>query len=80
MKQNFEISHQQPLGYTVKDAMRLSHLGKTKFYALIKAGTIRTRRIGRNHFIPREELERLLALPEEAARYADGALSGRLKD
>jgi excisionase family DNA binding protein len=58
---------EEPLGYSVKEAMRIARMGRTKFYGLIKRREIRTRRIGRTHFIPRAELERLLSLPEDAA-------------
>lgn len=53
------------LAYTVKEAMAASRIGRTKFYALIKSGEIRTKKIGSKHLVPVEELKRFLR--EDAA-------------
>jgi excisionase family DNA binding protein len=57
---------QEQLAYTVKEAMAASRIGRTKFYALIRTGQIRTKRIGNKHLVLVEELNRFLR-DEEAA-------------
>ena len=56
---------QEPLAYNVRKARELAGIGRTKFYALIRSGELRTRRVGSRHLVPAEELKRFLALPEE---------------
>lgn len=55
-----ESTKQEPLAYTVREAMGLSRIGRTKFYELIRTGQIRTKRIGAKHLVPVDELKRFL--------------------
>lgn len=50
----------QPLAYSVADACRVSSIGKTRLYALIKEGRLRTRKIGKRTLIPAASLRALI--------------------
>ena len=49
-----------PLAYSVKEACRISSLGKTRLYQLISAGRLEARKLGRRTIIPAESLHQLL--------------------
>lgn len=49
----------QPLLYSIDDAMQIIGLGRTKLYALIADGTIKTVKIGRRRLVNAESLRQL---------------------
>ncbi len=51
----------EPLAYSVKDAVRVTSIGKTRLYQLISEGRLEVRRIGSRTLIPAESLRRLIA-------------------
>jgi excisionase family DNA binding protein len=53
------------LGLTVTDFAEESTLHEQTIRALLKAGRIRSVRVGRRHIIPRTELERFLSVDDE---------------
>ena len=50
----------EPLAYSIADSVRVSSIGKTKLYALIKAGQLQARRIGGRTLIPAASLRALI--------------------
>lgn len=50
----------EPLAYSVSDACRVSSIGRTKLYALLKSGQLEARRIGGRTLIPAASLRRLI--------------------
>ena len=50
----------EPLAYSIADSIRVSSIGKTKLYALIKAGQLQARRIGGRTLIPAASLRALI--------------------
>ncbi len=48
------------LAYSVNDACRISSLGRTSIYALIAAGKLQIRKVGKRTLIPAESLQRLI--------------------
>lgn len=48
------------LAYSVQDACRVSSIGRTRLYALIKDGKLDARKIGKRTLIPAASLKRLL--------------------
>lgn len=50
----------EPLAYSVADACRVSSLGKTQIYALIGAGRLETRKVGKRTLIPAASLRALI--------------------
>lgn len=54
------ISNPEPLAYTVKEACRLSTLGRTRIYQLIAEGKLEARKIGGRTIIPAESLRALI--------------------
>lgn len=50
----------EPLVYSVADACRMSSLGKTYIYTLIREGRLESRKIGKRTLIPAASLHRLL--------------------
>ena len=50
----------KPLAYSIADTVRVSSIGKTKLYALIKAGRLQARRIGGRTLIPAASLRALI--------------------
>jgi excisionase family DNA binding protein len=50
----------EPLAYSIADTVRVSSIGKTKLYALIKAGKLQARRIGGRTLIPAASLRALI--------------------
>ncbi|MBX9644924.1 MAG: helix-turn-helix domain-containing protein [Novosphingobium sp.] len=49
-----------PLAYSVEEACRVSSLGKTNIYALIKAGKLDVRKVGARTLIPAASLHTLI--------------------
>ncbi|AHE57322.1 helix-turn-helix domain-containing protein [Sphingomonas sanxanigenens] len=49
-----------PLAYSIKEACRVSSLGRTRLYQLIAAKRLDARKLGRRTLIPAESLKRLL--------------------
>jgi len=56
----------RPIAVTIADACRISGLGTTSIYALLKAGKLRSCAIGRRRLVTYESLEQLLT-PKPAA-------------
>ena len=50
----------EPLAYSIHDASRVSTIGRTWLYALIKAGKLEVRKIGKRTLIPAASLRRLI--------------------
>lgn len=50
----------QPLAYSVTDACRISSLGRTSIFKLIKDGRLRVRRIGSRTLILADSLRELI--------------------
>ena len=50
-----------PLAYSIKEACRVSSIGKTRLYQLIKANKLKATRVGRRTLIPAESLCSLIA-------------------
>lgn len=48
------------LAYRIDEAVAATGIGRTSLYEMIKAGALKTRKIGRRTIIEREELERAL--------------------
>lgn len=51
----------EPLAYDIAAACRVSTIGKTRIYELIKEGRLESRRIGRRRVVLADSLRRLLA-------------------
>ena len=49
-----------PVTITVSDALKVSSLGRTKFYELLRAGEIKSVRVGTRRLISFESLKRFL--------------------
>lgn len=50
----------EPLAYSVKDACRLTSIGKTRMYSLIAQGKVEARKIGKRTLITTASLHRLI--------------------
>lgn len=50
----------KPLSVTVDNALKISGLGRTKFYALVRDGTIKTVTVGRRRLVVYASLEDLV--------------------
>lgn len=50
----------EPLAYSVADAIRVSSIGKTKLYSLIKSKRLEVRRIDGRTLIPAKSLRALI--------------------
>ena len=50
----------EPLAYTVNDACKVSSIGRTRLYELIKEGKLEARKIGRRTLILAVSLRRLI--------------------
>lgn len=48
------------LAYRIPDAVRVSGIGRTKIFELIKTGDLRAVRVGGRTLVPASELRRLL--------------------
>lgn len=51
----------EPLAYSIKEACRVSSLGRTRLYQLIGEGRLDARRIGKRTLIPAASLRALIA-------------------
>lgn len=51
----------EPLGYSIKEACRISSLGRTSIYSNIAAGRLKAVRVGRRTIISATSLHALLA-------------------
>lgn len=49
-----------PLAYTIKEASRLSTIGRTRLYQLIAEGKLEAKKIGKRTVIPAVSLRRLI--------------------
>lgn len=56
-------THPPKLAYSIKEACQASSLGRTTLYAHIKAGRLKTVKVGGRTLIPRASLEALLCVP-----------------
>ena len=64
-----EIAAMAPLAHTVPDAVRISGIGRSKLYELIRSGALDARKLGGRTLIPAEALRALIAgLPRVGAR------------
>ena len=50
----------EPLAYSIKEACRVSSLGRTRIYQLIGEGKLDARRIGKRTLIPAASLRALI--------------------
>ena len=57
---NPKTSTIEPLAYSVKEACRVSSIGRTRLYQLIAEGRLEARKIGRRTIIPAESLRALI--------------------
>ncbi|MFM9936535.1 MAG: helix-turn-helix domain-containing protein [Novosphingobium sp.] len=53
-------NHPDPLAYSIHDAVRISSIGRTRLYSLIKEGRLEARKIGKRTLIPATSLRRLI--------------------
>lgn len=61
MRENAKSADQlQPLAYSVKEACKVTSLGKTYLYHLIKEGRLEVRKIGNRTIIPAASLHALI--------------------
>jgi len=61
MRESLSSSDQlQPLAYSVKEACKVTSLGKTYLYHLIKEGRLEVRKIGNRTIIPAASLHALI--------------------
>ncbi len=51
----------EPLAYSIRDACRISSLGRTRLYQLISEGRLEARKIGKRTLIPATSLRALIA-------------------
>lgn len=49
-----------PLAYTIAEAARVTTLGKTRIYELIREGRLQARKIGKRNIIPATSLHALI--------------------
>jgi len=61
------IEQGAPLAYSIKEACRVSSLGRTRVYQLIAAGPLEARKLGRRTLIPAASLHKLLEGDRDAA-------------
>jgi excisionase family DNA binding protein len=50
----------QPIAYTIAETCRVSGIGRTNIYGLIKAGALRARKHGKRTLVLHRDLQRLL--------------------
>lgn len=51
----------EPITYSVKDACRLSSIGKTRMYSLMAEGQVKSRLVGKRRLVDAASLRNLLA-------------------
>ena len=49
-----------PLAYSIKEAIRVSSIGKTRLYALINEGQLKTTKIGKRTLVNAQSLRELV--------------------
>ncbi len=49
-----------PLAYSIKEAIRISSIGKTRLYALIKEGRLTTTKVGKRTLVNAQSLKELV--------------------
>lgn len=54
-------SHTEPLAYSIKEAIRVSSIGKTRLYSLIKSGEIKITKVGNRTLVNAASLKQLVA-------------------
>jgi excisionase family DNA binding protein len=59
--EDHERPHDHIIAYSVKEACRVSSLGRTTVYAAISAGRLRATRVGGRTLIPADSLRALIA-------------------
>jgi excisionase family DNA binding protein len=65
----YEIVGPPPLAHTVPEAVRISGIGRTKLYKLIRSGDLDARKLGGRTLIPAEALRALISgLPRVSVR------------
>ncbi|GGD61014.1 helix-turn-helix domain-containing protein [Erythrobacter arachoides] len=62
INQHIKSSHAalEPLAYSINEACRVSSLGRTQLYSLIKQRRLEVRKIGRRTLIPASSLRNLI--------------------
>lgn len=55
-----QITEPLPLAYSIKEASRVSTLGRTRIYQLINEGRLEARKVGRRTLIPAASLRALI--------------------
>lgn len=55
-----QITEPLPLAYSIKEASRVSTLGRTRIYQLINEGRLEARKVGRRTLIPASSLRALI--------------------
>lgn len=55
----------EPIAYRMEDAVRVSGIGRTKLYSLVKSGELRVTKVGKRTLVPRSELVRLIEVGVE---------------
>jgi excisionase family DNA binding protein len=61
------IDQGAPLAYSVKEACRLTSLGRTRIFQLISEKKLEARKVGRRTLIPAASLHKLLEGDRDAA-------------
>ena len=57
---NIASIYYEPLAYSVSDACRVTSIGRTRIYELIKEGRLEARKIGQRTVIPASSLRALI--------------------
>jgi len=63
--------------YSVRQAARITGLGRDYLYAQVHAGKLRAVRVGRNYYVPLSELARLLNGPADEEKTPGVGAQGR---
>jgi excisionase family DNA binding protein len=50
----------EPLAYSIKDAVQVSGIGRSRIYELIRDGQLEMRKVGHRSLIPAHSLRRLV--------------------
>lgn len=60
-----------PFTVSIPEAKRLTSLGRTSLYALMRKGTLRKIKSGGRTLIPYDDLQRLVSMPQDQHRAAN---------
>jgi excisionase family DNA binding protein len=73
--------HLAPLAYTIKDAVKLTGMSRTRLYEELKNGRLVAKKVGRSTLIPHESLEAWLDNLETypASKQSQNTLKNDLK-